>query len=188
MAAEKNFENKVKAFLKDTGAWLLKYWGGAAYTKSGIPDLLVCSDGCFLGIEVKAPNGEPSLLQLVNLKKIRESGGYGILLYPKDFEQFKMFIAKKSELNAWYLSNIEDQKRWEIKPEFFVNSTYFFHCRLVGDAALALQHLAAVVGEEPVCLLQPVLHTHELLVLRHQLGVIDEHGHKTIQAAQFFFI
>jgi hypothetical protein len=36
-------------------------------------------------------------------------------LYPKDFEQFKMFIAKKSELNAWYLSNIEDQKRWEIK-------------------------------------------------------------------------
>ena len=81
MAAEKNFENKVKAFLKDTGAWLLKYWGGAAYTKSGIPDLLVCSDGCFLGVEVKAPNGEPSLLQLVNLKKIRESGGYGILLY-----------------------------------------------------------------------------------------------------------
>lgn len=40
MAAEKNFENKVKAFLKDTGAWLLKYWSGAAYTKSGIPDLL----------------------------------------------------------------------------------------------------------------------------------------------------
>lgn len=115
MAAEKNFENKVKAFLKDTGAWLLKYWSGAAYTKSGIPDLLVCSDGRFLGIEVKAPNGEPSLLQLVNLKKIRESGGYGILLYPKDFEQFKMFIVKKSELNAWYLSNIEDQKRWEIK-------------------------------------------------------------------------
>ena len=52
---------------------------------------------------------------MLNLKKIRESGGYGILLYPKDFEQFKMFIAKKSELNAWYLSNIEDQKRWEIK-------------------------------------------------------------------------
>ena len=40
MAAEKNFENKVKKFLKDKGAWVLKYWGGAAYTKSGIPDLL----------------------------------------------------------------------------------------------------------------------------------------------------
>jgi hypothetical protein len=98
MAAEKNFENKVKAFLKDTGAWLLKYWGGAAYTKSGIPDLLVCSDGCFLGIEVKAPNGEPSLLQLVNLKKIRESGGYGILLYPKDLNSSKCSLQKNQNL------------------------------------------------------------------------------------------
>lgn len=47
MAAEKNFENKVKKFLKDKGAWVLKYWGGAAYTKSGIPDLLVCFKGWF---------------------------------------------------------------------------------------------------------------------------------------------
>lgn len=51
--------------------------------KAGIPDLLVSSDGCFLGIEVKADNGEPSLIQLYHLRKIRESGGYGILLFPK---------------------------------------------------------------------------------------------------------
>lgn len=115
MAAEKNFENKVKTYLKNYGCWFLKYWGGAAYTKSGIPDILTCSDGWFLGIEVKAEKGEPSLLQLYNLRRIRESGGYGILLYPKDFEQFKMFNENKSKLNAWYLSNIEEQKRWEIK-------------------------------------------------------------------------
>ena len=59
MAAEKNFENRVKKYLDEYGCWWLKYWGGAAYTKSGIPDLLVSSDGCFLGIEVKADNGEP---------------------------------------------------------------------------------------------------------------------------------
>lgn len=115
MAAEKNFENKVKTYLKNYGCWFLKYWGGASYTKSGIPDLLVSSDGCFLGIEVKADKGEPSLLQLYNLRKIRESGGYGILLYPKDFEQFKKFNENKSKLNAWYLGNIEEQKRLEIK-------------------------------------------------------------------------
>jgi hypothetical protein len=115
LAAEKNFENKVKTYLKNYGCWFLKYWGGASYTKSGIPDLLVSSDGFFLGIEVKADKGEPSLLQLYNLRKIRESGGYGILLYPKDFEQFKKFNENKSKLNAWYLGNIEEQKRWEIK-------------------------------------------------------------------------
>lgn len=74
MAAEKNFENKIKGFLKDHGCWFLKYWGGAAYTKSGIPDILACCNGKFLGIEVKAKNGKPSELQLYNLKKIDEAG------------------------------------------------------------------------------------------------------------------
>lgn len=92
MAEEKNFENKVKKFLKDKGAWVLKYWGGAAYTKSGIPDLLVCCSGYFLGIELKASKGKPSDLQLYQLRKIEEAGGIGILLYPKDFEQFKQYI------------------------------------------------------------------------------------------------
>ena len=92
-AAEKNFENKVKTFLKGKGFWFLKYWGGAAYTKSGIPDLLVCMYGRFLGLEVKAPRGEPSELQLYNLEKIRKAGGRGILLYPKDFDNFKEFVA-----------------------------------------------------------------------------------------------
>lgn len=92
MAAEKNFENKVKKYLKDHECWFLKYWGGAAYTKSGIPDILACCNGKFLGIEVKAKNGKPSELQLYNLKKIDEAGGLAILLYPDDFETFKTMI------------------------------------------------------------------------------------------------
>ena len=92
MAAEKNFENKIKNFLEERNCWFLKYWGGAAYTKSGIPDLLVCCNGRFLGVEVKAEKGKPSALQLYNLKKIDESGGYGILLYPNHFTLFQNFI------------------------------------------------------------------------------------------------
>lgn len=92
MAAEKNFENKVKKFLKDRHCWVLKYWGGAAYTKSGIPDLLVSCSGCFMGIELKAQNGRPSPLQIVNLREIDQSGGYAILLYPDDYELFQNFV------------------------------------------------------------------------------------------------
>ena len=92
MAAEKNFENRVKTFLKDRGAWVLKYWGGAVYTKSGVPDLLVCFSGRFIGIELKASRGKPSDLQLYQLREIEKAGGVGILLYPKDFEVFKKFI------------------------------------------------------------------------------------------------
>lgn len=92
MAAEKNFENRIKKYLKDNGAWFLKYWAGAAYTKSGIPDILACVNGYFVAIEVKAPNGKPSELQLYNLREIEKAGGYAFLLYPDQWEDFKEFI------------------------------------------------------------------------------------------------
>lgn len=92
MAAEKQFENKIKAFLKSKGAWLIKYWAGAQFTKSGIPDLLICYKGHFIAVEVKAENGHPSELQLYNVKKIKEAGGHAFILYPNGFDDFKKFI------------------------------------------------------------------------------------------------
>lgn len=94
IAAEKQFENKVKAFLKDNDCWFLKYWGGAAYTKKGIPDILVCCKGRFMGVEVKAPDGKPSDLQIYNLRRIDRAGGLAILLYPKDYDLFKRLVEK----------------------------------------------------------------------------------------------
>lgn len=92
LAGEKQFENKIKLFLKKEGCWFIKYWGGAPYTKSGIPDLLICCNGYFLGIEVKAAEGKPSELQLWNIEQIKKSGGIAMVLYPKDFEDFKTLI------------------------------------------------------------------------------------------------
>lgn len=92
MAQEKTFENKVKKFLEAEGAWFIKYWAGAQYTKSGIPDILACVNGHFVGIEVKAQNGKPSELQLYNVNKIREAGGFAFVLYPSGFQKFKDFI------------------------------------------------------------------------------------------------
>ena len=100
MASEKNFENRIKQFLTERGCWFIKYWSGGIptkegvkkFTRDGIPDILCCCNGNFLGIEVKAEKGSPSKLQLYHLKKIDESGGLAILLYPKDFKTFKKFI------------------------------------------------------------------------------------------------
>lgn len=100
MAAEKQFERKVKSFLKEQGCWTLKTWSNGVQ-RSGIPDLLVCCNGHFVGVELKAPNGRPSELQLYNMKEINEAGGYAILLYPDKFQQFKKFILnlKKDKSN-----------------------------------------------------------------------------------------
>ena len=91
MAAEKNFENRLKKFLEDEGCWFVKFFANA-YTKSGIPDILCCSNGHFIAVEVKAPNGKPSELQKWNIKKIIEESGIGVVLYPDQFDQFKELI------------------------------------------------------------------------------------------------
>jgi Holliday junction resolvase len=88
---EKEFEIKVKAFLKDRGCWVLKTWSNGVQ-RQGIPDLLVCCNGFFIGVELKAEKGRPSNLQLWNIEEIRKAGGIAIVLYPDQFERFKDMI------------------------------------------------------------------------------------------------
>lgn len=92
MAQEKQYENRIKKYLDDWGAWYVKYWAGATFTKSGVPDILCCVRGTFMGIEVKASNGKPTPLQVHNLKKIDEAGGYAVLAYPEDWHDVQTLI------------------------------------------------------------------------------------------------
>jgi Holliday junction resolvase len=92
VTSEKLFENRVKKFLDDTGCWHIKYWAGAAYTKTGIPDLLICCNGYFVAVEVKSERGKPSELQLWTIEQIKSAGGRAFVLYPNGFEDFKTLI------------------------------------------------------------------------------------------------
>ena len=92
MDKEKNLENRVKAFLKDEGVWYVKYWGGGGFTRAGVPDLLICCNGVFLGVELKASRGKPSDLQMVELHRIRDSGGLAVLLSPERENIFRNLI------------------------------------------------------------------------------------------------
>lgn len=103
MAQEKNFENKIKRYLKDHDCWYVKYFANRM-TKSGVPDILACVNGYFIAIEVKASNGHPSDLQIWNRDQIRKSGGIAIILYPEQWEDFKLLITdliKRPELVDW---------------------------------------------------------------------------------------
>ena len=92
MASEKQFENKIKKFLKEQNCYYIKYWGGGQFTKSGVPDLLICCNSYFVAVEVKAENGKPSELQLYNIDEIKKAGGFAMILYPNQFDNFKKFI------------------------------------------------------------------------------------------------
>lgn len=113
IAEEKRFENRVKKFLEDEGAWFVKFFANA-YTKKGVPDILACCNGYFVGIEVKAPNGKPSDLQKWNIQKIKESGGYGVILYPDQFDDFKDMIHYIGTCNKHFSLEIMNRinERW----------------------------------------------------------------------------
>jgi len=94
---EKQFENKIKRFLKNEGAYFIKYWGGGTFTKVGVPDILACVGGTFFGIEVKAENGRASPIQIENIKQINAAGGIGLIVYPKDFNDL---VRRVKECNS----------------------------------------------------------------------------------------
>lgn len=88
---EKEFEKEVKSFLRDHGCWVLKTWSNGIQ-REGVPDLLVCCNGYFLGIELKTETGKASELQKWNIRKIKEAGGFACVLRPSQFESFKKCI------------------------------------------------------------------------------------------------
>lgn len=91
MAEEKNYENKIKKYIEDSGGWQVKFFANQM-TKSGIPDILSCVNGYFLAVEVKAQSGRPSELQKYHVAKINSAGGYAIILYPDQYEKFKQLV------------------------------------------------------------------------------------------------
>lgn len=91
MTPEKEFENEVKDFLRREKCWLLKTFSNGIQRK-GVPDLLVCCNGYFVGVELKAPKGKASDLQMWNIRQIRKANGFSFVLYPSGFDAFKKFI------------------------------------------------------------------------------------------------
>ncbi len=91
MAEEKNFENKVKRWLKSKNIYHFKYFGNA-FSTAGVLDLTLCVNGRYVGVELKAEKGKTSPLQDAHIQQIKDSGGIAIVLKPSGFEDFKKLI------------------------------------------------------------------------------------------------
>ena len=114
MSQEKLFENKVKRYLESIGCYPFgtakqdittqpigyweKRWGGGQFTKSGLPDMHVVINGYSIELELKAPNGKPSELQLKNLDLVVSSGSYGFIIV----ENYKTVIRLEKYINDNY--------------------------------------------------------------------------------------
>ena len=71
-------------------------------SRRGLPDLIICCDGGFVGAELKlrppTPSQKRAALQEEVRRRIRAAGGSAFLLTPINVEDFFDFINKKLEV------------------------------------------------------------------------------------------
>jgi Holliday junction resolvase len=76
-------EGKVKdavvKILKERGAYyFFPVTGG--FGRSGVPDVVACYEGQFIGIECKAGNNKPTALQFAEMAKIDKAKGVTLVI------------------------------------------------------------------------------------------------------------
>lgn len=74
---------RVVERLRARGAYVVKHHGHP-YARTGVPDLLVCYRGSFLGIEVKTDDGSLTRRQAHELELIGKAGGRAFVVQGDD--------------------------------------------------------------------------------------------------------
>lgn len=104
---EAKFQQLVIKELHDRhDAWVVNYVANMG--RAGVPDLLVCYRGVFLGLELKMEKGRASAIQLRNLHNIRAAKGIGVIFRHSD--EWRRQLKRLLELiieNDWVHLNEE---------------------------------------------------------------------------------
>ena len=91
MTPEAKVKKKVYKILKEKGAY---YFSPimTGYGKMGVPDVIACYRGVFIGIEGKAGKNRPTELQQKNLDDISKSGGYALVINENNIDELLCVI------------------------------------------------------------------------------------------------
>ena len=96
---EKIIENQIKSKLTTmSNVWYFKHSANATM-KVGIPDLVCCINGYFIGIEVKQATGIQSEAQKVNELAIKNAGGqyWLVFSFPDFLNKLEVFLNEKKK-------------------------------------------------------------------------------------------
>jgi Holliday junction resolvase len=80
MTPEKKVKNKVVQILKQYGAYYF-FPATYGYGRSGVPDVICCYRGHFIGIECKAGSNVPTAIQERELHSIEVAGGTALVIH-----------------------------------------------------------------------------------------------------------
>lgn len=90
---EKLVKQKVIKILKAAGAYYF-YPVASGFMSSGVPDIVACYKGKFIGVECKSGKNKPTELQLRNLAAIKDNGGFGFVINEENIYMIEEFLQK----------------------------------------------------------------------------------------------
>lgn len=91
MTPEGKVKERVKKLLKENDVFFFMP-KGSTYGTQGIPDIICCIRGLFIGIETKAGHGVPTAMQKEQMHRIIENGGYTFCINERNFDELREWI------------------------------------------------------------------------------------------------
>ena len=91
MTPEGRVKRKAVAELKKLGMYIF-FPATGGFGRSGVPDIVCCYKGKFIGIECKANGNKPTALQQSNLEEIVRNGGIAIVVDETSVFNLKQII------------------------------------------------------------------------------------------------
>ena len=91
---EKKVKQKVCAKLKELGAYYF-YASTGGYGASGVPDIVACYKGKFIGIECKANGNKATALQQKHLREISMQQGISLIIDETNIEMLEHYVKGK---------------------------------------------------------------------------------------------
>ena len=90
---ERDIVTAIRKYLASLGSDVF-FWKehGSVYGTNGVPDIICCYKGRFLGLECKLPGGRLTKLQKRTIEKINRAGG--IACQVESVEDVKRMIAR----------------------------------------------------------------------------------------------
>lgn len=92
---EKRVKDKVVGILKAEGVYYF-FPATHGYGRSGVPDIVACVNGWFLGIECKAGKNKPTALQVREIEAIRQANGRAIVVNEENWDMVRALVKELS--------------------------------------------------------------------------------------------
>jgi Holliday junction resolvase len=91
MTPEARIKAQVRRILVDSATYFFMP-PGSGYGRAGIPDVVACHHGHFIGIECKAGKGKTTALQDRELDAIRAHGGTAVIINEDNIHTLKELL------------------------------------------------------------------------------------------------